>query len=496
MGAPGVDGDDGADGVSIPGPQGIAGPPGPQGNFGPPGVPGEDGDDGIGYPGPAGATGATGSQGIPGVAGDDGRPGSDGNDGDDGWPLPGPQGVVGPQGQPGNMGPPGYDGSDGDDGVGIPGAPGPQGTAGTPGAAGAIGPMGPPGDGQDGDDGWTLPGPQGLQGIQGIQGVPGSGGGSGTTIIQNTEDDDGGFPRSGEPSPLIRELMQSNSTPANNEIVRIGWSAVVEGLPLTINVGQIIEIATDGLLTLTVPGAPLHDHSSAAQGSTLRPRILNVGVPAANGSQDVTLWRETDGSLTIDKDGANTPLPGLNLRTLLVNANNNLGGVLWSTGGTSFPTSGLATDYLFYRTDLDMWFFYDGTRWLSSTLYRETFLLNDALQPIVGAAANVGYSPAWNTDHDLWVEKLYASTYVATTNNGTNFWTVALNKINSAFALTSMGNFTTAADTVATLTKHTATIGALLTPGTNPLLGLSATKTLTPGGITMGAAFTYRLVGV
>lgn len=255
-------------------------------------------------------------------------------------------------------------------------------------------------------------------------------------------------------------------------------------------------------------------------------QISNVIIPGSNAlilGGDVELRRSATKTLTIDTDGAGGALTAVQLagatplefstdafirrsaaKTLMLDTDGAgttltavdfVGAFERGFSGTSFPASP-ATNDRFYRTDLTAWFVWNGTRWLSTTLYRETFLINTAVQPYAAGAPNIGFSPAWLTDFDQWIEKLYASTFVATTNNGTNFWTVNLFKVNSAFASTSIGSFTTAADTAGVLTKHSATVNALLTPATNPIVAIGAAITLAPGAITLAGAYTYRLVGV
>lgn len=161
--------------------------------------------------------------------------------------------------------------------------------------------------------------------------------------------------------------------------------------------------------------------------------------------------------------------------------------------GTSFPGAPTNNDK-FFRTDLDMLFFYNGTRWLSATLYREAFTVANAIMPM-SANNNAGFLPTWSTDFDLWLETFYAGIYVATTNSGAHYWIVEMRKYNSAAAATVVANFTTAADAANTMLSKKVAIGSLLTPGTYPMMFVNATKSGSPGTLTVTAAVTYRLVG-
>ena len=174
----------------------------------------------------------------------------------------------------------------------------------------------------------------------------------------------------------------------------------------------------------------------------------------------------------------------------------NYTGVLWSSG-ISMPGAP-ATNQRVTRTDLGLDFFYNGTRWLTTTLYRADAPQGKgtSVNPFSANFTEFGYLTPWHTTFDLWLEDFWTSTYVATTNSGTSYWTVELYKLDSAFAATTVINFNTSADTVNTLTTHKTAIGALLTPATYRMLTTKGTKTVTPGNITLVWGVSYRLVGV
>ncbi len=160
--------------------------------------------------------------------------------------------------------------------------------------------------------------------------------------------------------------------------------------------------------------------------------------------------------------------------------------------GTAFPSSP-ATGERFFRTDLGVGYYWDGTRWLSTTLYREplgSFYGNTASP----ANTNNQYLAPWYTT-DIWMVGLYGTFYVATTNDGGSYWTVVLAKATAANTATTIASFPTNTTAPDTWGNYTAAIGALLTPGTYPVMHVGLTKTGTPGGIWGGASMSYRLVG-
>lgn len=167
------------------------------------------------------------------------------------------------------------------------------------------------------------------------------------------------------------------------------------------------------------------------------------------------------------------------------------GAVAWNSA-TSFPTA--ATGDRIWRTDRGLEYYYDGTRWLTTTLYRESFSVGNNFNSFAASAA-VGRMSPWHTTYDLWLVNLYTSYFVATTNDGTHNWTMTFAKADATNASTTIVTFTTNADAANTfLTRETA-IGALFVPATYKHLRLDATKNNTPGNLTIAAALSYRLVG-
>lgn len=162
-----------------------------------------------------------------------------------------------------------------------------------------------------------------------------------------------------------------------------------------------------------------------------------------------------------------------------------------SIGGSSFPGSPGSGD-LYFRSDLGLIFYYDGTRWLTVNEYNAPFG-----NTVAASASFGGNGPyqAMNFTLDAYIEKLYATTDVLTTNDGTNNWTLTLNKVSTANALTPLGNFTTAADTHDTWASHVITVNAALVNGSFPLLRLDGTKNGAPGNLYCMSTLTFRLIG-
>lgn len=160
--------------------------------------------------------------------------------------------------------------------------------------------------------------------------------------------------------------------------------------------------------------------------------------------------------------------------------------------GTSFPGSP-ATDALFYRTDLNLIFFYDGTRWLTVNEYT----LAGATRTSVGAglSATSTLVNAPTVSADMYIEDFRASTFVSGTNNGSNFWTVTLDKRDAANAATTIGSVDTTADTGSTWNLHVDAVDEVVAGATYKVMFIIATKTSAPGNLVVGVEVTYRLVG-
>jgi hypothetical protein len=223
--------------------------------------------------------------------------------------------------------------------------------------------------------------------------------------------------------------------------------------------------------------------------------------PSAPSANQQRLWIDTDHHLkTIDSSstvvdfsasgGVGTGDAG----AVLAMGN---GAAIWNAG-TSFPGS-KATGDRYWRTDLGLECYWDGTRWVSSTLYHEQMGAIEGGFPTGGwgnalGTQSIGRWTPWHSDYDLWLVSLYGSTYVGATNDGSHYWTVSLFKTNAAGAETSIVTFATNADTQANYTTHAAAIGAAMGGATYKELIAKVTPTSTPGNIYPSVAISYRLI--
>lgn len=153
--------------------------------------------------------------------------------------------------------------------------------------------------------------------------------------------------------------------------------------------------------------------------------------------------------------------------------------------GAAFPASP-ATGAPFFRTDLGLWAYHDGTRWLSAHEYSADMSSLDGVNPVAAAPFSHSGTPA-RGNYAQYITRAVARTFVVTTNNATNFWTISLYQENTA-----IWTFTTAGDGL-NATLHTTTINTAYTPATYFRYRVD-TKTLAPGALTLNGTFWYRLV--
>lgn len=166
------------------------------------------------------------------------------------------------------------------------------------------------------------------------------------------------------------------------------------------------------------------------------------------------------------------------------------GAVIWNAG-VAFPGS-KATYDRYWRTDLGLEFYWDGTRWVTTTLYIGT--LDSVMAQPVTSDNTTSRLMSWATTFDLWLDAFYSSTYVTTTNDGSKYWTVTLRKVVGNESKTTIVSFNTSADTVNEWTQRRTAIGAAYVAANYRLFDVGVAKTSTPGDMFWTFSMTYRLI--
>lgn len=155
--------------------------------------------------------------------------------------------------------------------------------------------------------------------------------------------------------------------------------------------------------------------------------------------------------------------------------------------GGAFPT-GIATGFLFFRTDLGWLCSYDGARWLTA---------HEVAHPITiwtTYTVNTNLDTVLRTDVAPYVTRVAVVTYVATTNTGANYWSATLQGVNgNQTAGTTVLAFTTASDPVDTFTTHEAA-ASTPNPSNRTYWRLALSKTGAPGTLYINAVVYYRSI--
>ena len=158
--------------------------------------------------------------------------------------------------------------------------------------------------------------------------------------------------------------------------------------------------------------------------------------------------------------------------------------------GTAFPSS-VPADFRFYRTDLNWWCDYDGTRWLTSheaSIQRAvTGITVSTSVPL--ADIRQDYAPA--------VTRCTIGYLVATTNNATNFWTVTLRGINTAYsAASNVHQFNSSAASAGVWAQSDAAPSVSATPSNRARFDVDVATTGAPGSLSLYVSVYYRLIVV
>lgn len=161
------------------------------------------------------------------------------------------------------------------------------------------------------------------------------------------------------------------------------------------------------------------------------------------------------------------------------------------SGGTSFPGSP-ATNDLFYRTDRHLLYFYDGTQWLTVQQYEVGIGGQQNVYPVAA-----GVSMVWwpvRQDYGIYLERWVCTTFVSTTNNGSNNWTILLDRFSTTNLQTNITSFSTSADTASNWISHSQVINAVLNSSARAIR-VGSNKIGSPGTMYALSTLVYRLIG-
>jgi hypothetical protein len=162
--------------------------------------------------------------------------------------------------------------------------------------------------------------------------------------------------------------------------------------------------------------------------------------------------------------------------------------IYWKIGGkgVAFPGSPSNND-LYYREDLDLLCFYHSSAavWLTVNEYSADLQPFSAIPPFVNTT--VAYLHPVRLDFNYYITRWQARVVVNTTNNGSNYWTVALTRDGTTVASAS-----TASDAAGAVLMKGGFVSAV--HGASNYFSMDALKTGAPGTINLNGSFWYRLV--
>lgn len=159
-----------------------------------------------------------------------------------------------------------------------------------------------------------------------------------------------------------------------------------------------------------------------------------------------------------------------------------------TTSGGAFPTTNLYSGRPFYRSDLGIWCYYAGD-WL--TMERDYVEIT-----ATGISANNTSSQRRISDtYAAWIDEIALTTNVATTNDGSNYWTVAVVSANATFgSTTTVHTIDTSGDSASTATAHDSTSPDTQNPANYGAIYWTLTKTSSPGNINVHLGVYVRYI--
>ena len=172
-------------------------------------------------------------------------------------------------------------------------------------------------------------------------------------------------------------------------------------------------------------------------------------------------------------------------------------GLKWAAAGgiasgTSFPGSP-ATNDLYFRTDRGLVYYYDGTRWLTLTLYSAPM---PNFENLSGGVQGHWTPTAAMSTYSIWLEQRICASIVVGTTNATNYWAFQLQYKTAPNTDTNVtgASFDTTTDSATTYTPHVVSIASSL-GSTALVLEANITITGAPGNLYAFPLVTYRLIG-
>jgi hypothetical protein len=256
----------------------------------------------------------------------------------------------------------------------------------------------------------------------------------------------------------------------------------------------------------SVTGAFVAQAAATVGGNFIAQSAATVaGALVAQGSQTVanalTVGGAANLSSTLGVTGAATLLGAVNASSTLgvtgaatLTGKLTLGNVV-AMGSTTFPGSPANND-LYYRTDLDLLFFYDGTRWLSTNVFTMTFAPGGGINIAATELAFPWPVPLLGGT-DIWLEDFTSQCFVAgggSALSASHKWVGVLAKRDSASSATTLATHNIDSGSSAVWRTFGPTAIDALLGATYFAFSIAWTKTGTPGALNATSILSYRIV--
>lgn len=154
--------------------------------------------------------------------------------------------------------------------------------------------------------------------------------------------------------------------------------------------------------------------------------------------------------------------------------------------GAAFPISPLENDF-YHRTDRDLTYFYDGTRWLTSQLFYLEY--NNYANLTVDAAypALVPHLTTYDVQLVSWDTYIY--------RDAAGEWDLELYRVSSAGVATLIDTVDGSADASATFITRTRSLSTILSNSTTSVVRIFANEISGTANFNFSASLNYRLIG-
>lgn len=161
-----------------------------------------------------------------------------------------------------------------------------------------------------------------------------------------------------------------------------------------------------------------------------------------------------------------------------------------TASGTSFPGSP-SSGAQYYRTDRNIRYFYDGTRWLSEQLFTLTMAMQDQIAPINANTSYFTPNPHWGLFDIYVMEGIITSLNTATT--ASNYFTHQFHALDGVGSTNLGSTISGQGDTQNSWIAHSVTINAVVASTVDTLRVLNTESG--SASCYFGAVLRYRLVG-